>query len=337
MDEQLITNDVLSDLHQKKQKAIDALDFETAEYYYHEIQNQISQRAQSQIEEIHHETIRDLQRIQCSHKKILEDLAEEKRKADVRLYTKYQVLFQETQDDHIKQLMDLERDRGITLLEESEREIPEQIELLNQAKKEAFLSRFEKAKQLRQEARDFGEAELERRRKEVEEHYKDLKDQMLVRHKKEMDEITELHEDEIKQLIRKSDSQNKEAKLKLRENVDLLKDRATVRIQAVTSNDLTKKTGIQTLMEEIDNSMKEYNLQPTVAPKLTKSEQMRLTTLCPTQAAMNSSCTNTEEVVRRAFTAKGNGTRTFRTGLRPTTHSSTRLISRTYTATLGKR
>lgn len=336
---EIITNDDLSELHQKKQNAIDALDFETAEYYYNEIQNQISKRAQSQIEEIHHETIRELQRIQRNHKQLLEDLAEEKRKSDVRLYTKYQVLFQETQDDHIKQLMDLEKDRGITLLEESEREIPEQIELLNQAKKEAFLSRFEKAKQLRQEARDFGEAELERRRKEVEEHFQGMKDTMLVRHKKEMNEITELHETESKQLKEKADSQLSEAKLKLKENVDLLKDRATVKIQAVTSNDLTKKAGIQTLMEEIDNSMKEYNLQPTIAPKLTKSEQMRLTTLCPTQAAMNNASSNTEELVKRAFTANGNGKRpTYRTGLRPTTtHGSTRLISRTYTATVGKR
>ena len=106
----------------------------------------------------------------------------------------------------------------------------------------------------------------------------------------------------------------------------------------MTSDDLTKKTGIQTLMEEINNSMEEYNLQPTIAPKLTKSEQMRLTTLCPTQAAMNNTSSNTEELVRRAFTATGSGNRTYRTGLRPTTtHGSTRLISRVYTATIGKR
>lgn len=333
---EFITNDTLSDLHQKKQNAIDALDFETAEYYYNEIQNRISQRAQSQIDEIHYETIRQLQIIQRVHKQLLEDLVEEKRKSDARLYTKYQVLFEQTQDDHIEQLMNLEKDRGITLLEESEREIPEQIELLNRAKQEAFLSRFEKAKQLRQEARDFGEAELERRRVDVEKRFQDLKDKMLVRHQKEMNEITELHEEEIKKLKESSDFQNQEAKRKLREEVDLLKDRATVRIKAVTANDLTKKAGIDTLMNEIDNSMKEYNLMPTIVPKLTKSEQMRLTTLCPTNAAMNSISGNTEEVVKRALTAT-TAKRTYRTGLKHPTHNSTRLLTRAYTATVGKR
>ncbi|OHT06139.1 hypothetical protein TRFO_25922 [Tritrichomonas foetus] len=332
----LITNDFLSDLHQKKQNAIDALDFETAEYYYNEIQNQITQRAQAQIEEIDHETMVELSKIQKNHRDVLEDLAEEKRKSDARLYSKFQVLFQETQDDQIHQLMDLEKERGLTLLEESEREIPEQIELLNTAKKEAMLSHFAKAKELRQQARDVGEEELERRRKEVEEHFEELKIQMLQQHKDEMDQISDLHEEESKQLKEKSDHDLNEAKRKLKEAVDLLKDRATVRCQAVTANELTKKAAIDSLMAKINDSMKEYNLMPTVEPKLTKSEQMRLTTLCPTRAAMNRVESTPEDIVRRAEAATAKGT-TCRTGLRPPSHSSTGLISRAYTATIGKR
>lgn len=337
MDE-VITDDTLSDLHQKKQSAINALDFETAKYYYNEIQVQISKRAKSQIDDIRHETIHQLHKIQSDHKIVLENLVEEKRKADARLYTKFQVLFQETQDDQIKQLMNLEKDRGLTLLEESEREIPEQIELLNQAKDEAFLSHFEKAIELRQRSREIGTIELERRRKEVEAYYEDLKQKMLIRHKSELDQISELHEKELIQLKERADMQNEDAKRQLNETIDLLKDHAIVRIQALTSTDFEKKTAIDSLIAEITQSMSDYNEMPTVVPELTKSEQMRLWSLCQTNAAMNMK--NTEDLVRRAE-AKTPRPTTSRTGLRtssrPPSHSSTKLISRAHTATIGKR
>ena len=332
---ELVTNDYLSDLHQKKQDAIEALDFETAEYYYNEIQNQISQRAQAQMDEIGGETMTELRSILRNHTSLLEDLAEQKRKLDARLYAKFKVLFDELQSDQIQQIMDLEQQRGLTLLEESERDIPEQLEMLNTAKKEASLSHFEKAKELRQKARDFGEQELERRRQEVEEHFAKLKDEMIKRHKDEMDQVTQLHEQESNSNREKVEMDQAEAKRKLNEAVALLKNRATVRCQAVTASDLVKKASIDSLMQKIDQTMKKYNELPAVVPQLTKSEQMRLTTLCPTKAAMNMVEITPEEMVKRAETAIAKNT--YRTGLRPVSNSSTGLISRSYTANMGKR
>jgi hypothetical protein len=332
-----ITNEMLTDLHMKKQFAIDALDFESAQILYTEIQTCLGRRADEQIAQIRAEARRDLKRAQDAHRSRLEDLAEERRRTDARLYSKFQVLFEETQDDHIHQLMDLEKERGLTLLEESEREIPEQIALLELAKKEAIDSRFQNAIDLRTQAREVGEAELEARRKHVEEHFARAKEELLERQRVELDQITQLHEEESNQIRDNFEKSHRDESNFFDDAVALIRDRGEVKIQSLTASPKVKAEAIDNLNKALDESMAQFNSRPPVVAHLTQSEEMRLTTLCPTKAAKNEMPTELPETIIQQAQIKTVKTAATRTGLRPPSKSSTGLISRAYTANAGKR
>lgn len=331
-----VTNDLISDLHTKKQMAIESLDFEVAEELHAEIQNQIQRRALSQIEQIQYESMKNLEKIQRNHTQALLDLAEQKRRLDARLYTKFQVIFEETQEDHIQQLMDLEKERGLTLLDESEKPVEEQILLLEQAKNEAVLTHFDVAKNLRQRAREVGEAELEARRQKVETDYIEKKEQMLEQHKLDLEQITKLHEEEITKMKKECEENDKKEELVFSNAVKNIIHEAGVRFQACTTNNETKEKAINELQSKMDESMNKYKAIPLGLPKPTKSEQMRITSLCPSNAAMNQVKDEPpEQLMKRADTSAAK--RATRTGLRQPKKASTGLISRAFTATIGRR
>lgn len=331
-----VTNDLISDLHTMKQKAIEALDFEAAESLHNEILDTIQKRALSQIDQIKHESMLNLERVQKNHTQALLDIAEHKRRMDARLYTKFQVIFEETQEDHIQQLMDLEKERGLTLLDESEKPVEEQILLLEQAKNEAVLTHFDKAKELRQKAREVGESELEARRLRVEADFQERKEQMLEQHKLDLEQITKLHEDEIKNMKEECEERDRKEDLIFRNALDNILHEADVRFEACTTNDETKAKARNDLRLLMDESYEKYASTPLNLPKPTKSEQMRITALCPSNAAMNQVKDEPpEELMKRAETSAAK--RATRTGLRQPKKASTGLISRAFTATIGRR
>jgi hypothetical protein len=334
-----VTDDIIADLHLRKKAAIEALDFETAKFLYQEIERVKSDRAERQVDDIHYEAVRDVKKVQNEQRTRLEEFVEYRRQADARLYSKYQVLFEEAQDEHIQQLMDLEKERGFSLLEESEKEIPEQVQMLEDAKQQARSGDFDTAIELRQRARVVGEEELERRRQDVEERFVKAKEEMLGHHQEELDEIGKLHEEEINQLRKEAADRDEEGKRSFALAVSLIKHKARVQMEALGAPEEQKRTAFKNLMTEIDESMKEFGELPEIAPKLTKSERMRLTELCPTHAAMNPLITDVsdQETLQRRERVRSALTGKTRTGLRRPPQTSTALISRAFTATHGKR
>lgn len=328
--------DFLSDLHIKKNTAISELRFEDARDINDEIQNEIQKRALDQIQQAEALAIRQVERAQRRYRSRLEDIVEEKRRLDSRLYSKFQVLFEETQDEHIQQLMDLEKERGLTLLEESERDIPEQIELLERAKQVAALLHFDEAIELRAHAREVGEQELEARRIQVEEHFAQAKEEMIKGHQEELDMIGELHQQEIEALAKENEETERQARMQFMEEIATITNTAQVKFEATKATARVKEEATKRLKAEIGEMMKKFEELPPVEVKLTKAEQMRLTTLCPTKCAGVGVITEvTEGVKERGIrTSKAPATRS---GLRPPSKSSTGLISRAYTANIGRR
>ena len=306
--------DFLCDLHLQKTAAINELRFEDAREINDDIQREIEKRALDLIQQAEAIALREVARSQQHYRDRCEDIAEEKRKLDSRLYSRFQVLFEETQDEHIQQLMDLEKERGLTLLEESERDIPEQIELLERAKQVAMLSRFEEAIELRAQA----------------------KEEMLKQHQEELDQIGVLHQQEIEALMKEHQEVEKLAKVKFAEEIATITNTALVKFEATKASARVKEEASKRLRAEIAEMMKEFGELPPVKVKLTKAEQMRLTTLCPTKSAGVGVIREiTEGVIERGIrTAKAP---TARTGLRPPSKSSTGLISRAYSAKIGRR
>ena len=296
---------LISELYIKKVNAINALDFETAQRLNQEIETQRTVMAAEQVDDVRHWAVAEAKRVMNDYRKRLADYAEEKRRCDARLYSRFQVMFEETRDDHIHQLMDLEKEHGLTLLEESELDVPEQVEVLEKAKEEALKGNLERAMELKQQARGIGEEAIEKRRLEVEEQFKELKEEIIERQKQELEEIGALHQKELDELTKENQQIEERMRLDLLERMNSVRNTAKVKFETTGASDEAKEQALRGVNAEIDEIMKRAEEPVTV--KLTKTEQMRLTTLCPTKSADNGVVTEmTERVIERGImSAKG--------------------------------
>jgi hypothetical protein len=327
----MTNQDVLSDLHFEKQQAIDALDFEKAHSIYDEIQSQIASQARQAISDIRASSRKRLRKTQSDFRQLLERLAEEKRVLDARRYSQFEVSFEQTRADHINQLTDLEKERGLTLLSESEREITEQIVLLEQAKQAAVDSDFDGAICLRSEARAVGQAELTRRRMAVEDYFKEAKAELLAQQQSELDEIAAMHQDRLTRERNENQQKQSEATDDFHIAVEHLRNETRVRIRALRAEDSLRADATQEALAELDDLMEEFGTLPPVAARLTRSEEMRLTALCPANAVKNAMPTDIPQSIIQRAQASTAKPRTPRAGARPVSTSSTRLMTRAYT------
>ncbi|KAH0795212.1 hypothetical protein GPJ56_000888 [Histomonas meleagridis] len=325
----------LSDLYKQKQKAVESLDFEAAELINSKILNTLRKNAQNQIDQALNQASNDLNNLFNKHRGKLFKNAENKRQQDSYLYSKYQVLYEEIKNEHNIELLDLERDRVNTLLEESEKEVPEQIQYLEQAKKEAALSNFEKAKELKEKSFDVCEEELERRRLKVNQQFSELKKQLLARQQQELDEITEMHEHEFNEFNKDTSSIDLSTSQKYKQQISSIRNIALVKIEEYSVDKTMKNESIRRLEEMINEKIYSSKQTPPPMPKLTSSEKMRLTALSPSKATMNQvKDESIEEILRKTNSSYSLRRNSMHNNY---AHASTGLLSRASTANIGHR
>ena len=287
-----VTHSYINDLRIKKQAAIDVLDFETAEDLENQIQFELDNFAKIQISDVLEEAKQIAGRLDTKFQMRLEDEAEIARQNAQKIYAKYQVIIEDLEQEHINQLMENENDRAFVLIQESEREIEEQLRLLEEAKKEATLCHFDHAKELRQQARDAAEAELERRRVETEEKFAKLKEEIIERQKAEIAQVTKDHEQEVSDEKANQERTYQKTQSDIQESFTLLAKKAIARFNAVSSN----KKNIDEATEKINDCVNEliikFKNQPRVIPELSNSETMRVDDLPPTEFVDLAASTN---------------------------------------------
>ena len=86
-----------------------------------------------------HDHIIKYHRINC-------DIDEFDAKQKSTLNETYQDLFDKAQLQHEKELRNIDKSHGVALLREAAREVPEQLELLEEAKSAAVAGRYQEAK-----------------------------------------------------------------------------------------------------------------------------------------------------------------------------------------------
>jgi hypothetical protein len=327
-----VNSDLLSDLHRRKQAAIDSLDFETAQSLHTEICSRISDDTLTSITSIRSSVFSSLSTSHSSYRQLLDSLLESKRTSTNRLYSEVQVLFEQTRTDHITELTNLENERGFALLCEAEREVPDQIAILHRAKQEAVASNFESAIALRQRARDVGQAELDRRRSEVESDFEFRRLELLARQKSELDEISDFHEREMTRIRREDEQKVENAKTEFVNAANHIRNEAEVKILSLRGSRELKDEAVKALREDVEAAMAEYAELPQMRPIRARAEVMRLTGLCPVNAVKNAMPTEVPASILERVQAKTAKPIILKMNERPLSMSSTRLMTRAYTA-----
>ena len=277
-----VTHSYINDLMIKKKAAIEVLDFETAEDLEKEILYELDNFAKLQISDVLEKSKLDAGRLENKFQNRLEEEAEIARQNTQKIYAKYQVIVENLEDQHINQLMENENERAFELIQESEREIEEQLQLLEQAKREAVLSNFSKAKELRQAARDAAAAELERRRVATEEKYAKLKDEIIERQKEEINQITVDHEREVNDEKVHQEEVYQKTQSDIENAFELLRQKAISAFKAVSSNGENIDNATKEITEYLQKIVKKFKSQPRVIPELSNSETMRVANVPPT-------------------------------------------------------
>ena len=338
--ERQISDDIINDLHLKKSQAIDALDFENAEHFFQEIENEKAKKAQNLFAVVKNETLQKLQKLLAQNTEKKKKFVEENRKLESRLYSKYQILFNETQEDHVHQLVDLEKERGYALLQVAEEEVPEQIELLEQAKHEAYLSNFSGAKELREKARQIGEVVLAQRQQAIEDDYAMKKEELIARQKAELDQITELHSQEDQKLREEKEERLQKLEFEFQNSITILEDELKVKIIAIETAPDVQDEALEDTIESISEIIDDYCSKPEITAELTQKEQMRLKGVSPSQLAVNRNApTPSSSVLRTASRtrAAATTTATTKTGLKPVSGTSTAFLSRQCSSNSGRK
>jgi hypothetical protein len=146
-----------------------------------------------------------------------------------------------------------------------------------------------------------------------------------------------MHQAELKQLNDEANRQMGEELFEFATITATIRNQSHVNIEALKTAQEPKDKSIKALASEIAESINAVRSEPPVAPRLTDSEEMRLVTLCPTNAEKNETPTELPESVIATSQIRSGRPRITRVPIRPPPKSSTRLMSRAHTATVGKR
>jgi hypothetical protein len=113
-----------------------------------------------------------------------------------RLRTTYQDLPDKTQVQHEQQLRNSDKSHRTTLIREAEREVPEQVELLEQAKAAAVVGQYSEARRPQESARFAGESELEARKQHIDQEFSESRSILAAQQQYAIAKITQKWEDE---------------------------------------------------------------------------------------------------------------------------------------------
>lgn len=258
----LIANDKLTELRNKKKLAIQALDFDAAEKYDEQIQEQNEQIISDRIEKIRSEISKDLLDHIQKYNKIRNEINEYNQKTESQLNATYQDLIDKTQIQHGKELRSIDKSHGIALLREAEREVPNQIELLEQAKAAAVAGRYDDARSLREQARIAGENELEERKRKIDEEFEHSRSMLAAKQQEAIEHITQKYDDEISNLNGEIQMRKKETEQRFDSGVELIRQRAEIRCNSLVADDEVKEEAIFNIRQMIDEIIRDSQEKP---------------------------------------------------------------------------
>ena len=273
-----IANEKIEELRNKRKQAIQALDFDAAEEYDNQIREAQEQVVADRITKIYEEILKELYEHIIKYDRISKDIEESTAKTESELNQRYQEYFDQAQIQLEKELRNIDKSHEVALLREAEREVPEQIDLLERAKAAAVAGNYKEAKSLRDQARETGEQELEARKMKIDEEFAQSRSQLSERQQQAIAKITDKYEAENAELNAEVQMRKLEMHQRFDTGFGLIRERAEMRCKALVADDEVKEDALFTLNRKIDemlNDAKEGKLPMDPSPGFAKQQTQR--------------------------------------------------------------
>jgi hypothetical protein len=188
-----------------KRQAIATLDFESAEQFDHQFKEQKRTESIDLANEITEEFIRDVATWAAQAKAKVNEKVRKGQKACRDVSFKYHRLFTDLKQQHLAALAQLETQYADARLRENDRRNPEQIAMLEEAKRFAIQGLYQKARKRRDQSRELGQRELERRLAEVEAKFTRDRSDLLDSQAEALRNLNRRFVDESDSISRKTD------------------------------------------------------------------------------------------------------------------------------------
>jgi hypothetical protein len=182
-------------------------------------------------------------------------------------------LYDKAQIQHEKELRNIDQSHGITLLRETEREVPEQIELLERAKAAAIVGQFSEARRLREEARQVAESELEARKQRVDREFSESRSILATRQQNAIEAITKKWEDEVNDLNAEVRARKAETQQRFESGVEIIRERGRVRCNALLADEDIVGDALFSLNRKISEAVRDAETDRTSSPGKTSPNQ----------------------------------------------------------------
>ena len=273
-----IANEKIEELRNKRKQAIQALDFDAAEEYDIQIKEAQEQVIADRMTKIYEEILKELYDHILKYDKISKDIDLSTAKTESELNQRYQEFFDQAQNQLDKELQNIDKSHEEALLREAEREVPEQIDLLERAKAAAVAGNYKEAKSLRDKAREIGEQELEARKMRIDEEFAQSRSQLSEKQQRAIQKIQDKYEEENAALNAEVQMRKLETQQRFDTGVGLIRERAEMRCKALVADDEVKEDALFTLNRKIDemlNDAKEGKLPMDPSPNFAKQQSQR--------------------------------------------------------------
>jgi len=248
-----IANDKLSDLRLKKKIAIQTLDFDAAEEFDMEILAQNEQITNNLVNKIKSEIIKETEVSIAKFDKIKREIEEFRIRSQNQLTNSYHESIDKVVLQNEKEIKNLEKSHCNSLLREAERPVTQQIEILERAKKLATEGHYQEAKQLREDARNVGENELQMRKEKVDSEFAQSRVLLTAKQQESLDQIAILYENETEKLNMEIQTRTIESEARFQKRIELIKEKARVRCDTLVQDETIKEKSIFEITQSIND------------------------------------------------------------------------------------
>ncbi|OHT07149.1 hypothetical protein TRFO_01267 [Tritrichomonas foetus] len=300
----------LSDLHIRKMRAIENLDFEAAEEIENAIIIEKNIQAEKQAKQISKEMTQEFYTLRSNHYKRLDDIEKQYEIDQKDIENRFKSMFEELRAKQIEELEYIDKKMQMEIHEDSiTTETNDFIyqELLSQSSKFAYLGRFDDAKQAKLQAEEQLKTTLKTRYGEIEEIYREEKEELMEKHQIDAQDVLALKETELKHLEEQKRNNIEKEENIYKASIHALKSKCNIRCSVLDGDKEINQKYANDIIIEIENLENHENVKKEEEERVASRQKLRTAALTRTREIMNRNKQDfeeTENYVKRTATAK---------------------------------
>lgn len=282
-------NDIISDYHSQKSRAIENLDFENAEKLQNAQNREIIRRSELQAKHISDCMIEEFNKIIENRKKNLLLIQKKYDSNKNEIEIKFKELFEDAQIQQTTEIKSIESRLQVEINKEKSKPIPKVEDLLQQANKQARLGNIQASKKLKMAADKEATDDIKNRSDELTKQFDSEKEEMMQKHAIEARNLINLKKAELKEIEDDKIKSVEKVENQYKASINALKCKCDVQCGVLSGDPEINKRYSSEIIQNIESLERNYNVANEEQEKMKKSQRLKEDTLFKTMRIINRS------------------------------------------------